>query len=99
MSDLVKLLIILGGGFLVIIVGTILQKKHQKKKKEEEEAMYSQMGSFSSQTSESLSDTEEVAKKYILDYKSSYPRESLKQGLLQMNLSEDIVEEYLNKYL
>jgi hypothetical protein len=45
-----------------------------------------------------LSQNEQMAKNYIENYKSSYSRESIKQGLLQANIPENEIESYLIKY-
>jgi len=89
MSELIELISILGGGFLVMSIGLTIQIR-KKRKKEKDPVNYS----------DSLPTTEEEqAKKYILTYKSSYPRESIRVGLKNMNIQEDKIETYLNKYI
>lgn len=95
MDELTKLFLILGGGLFVIIIGFIVQKLLMNKKNELEDNIYS--SDYNSQNN-IISQEEEIAKKYIQDYKLTYPRDSIKQGLLQINISEEKSEEYLNKY-
>lgn len=45
-----------------------------------------------------ISENELTAKKYIEDYKSQYPKESIKTALINSGISENEVENYLNKY-
>lgn len=47
---------------------------------------------------QSQSEDEDKIKQYILQYKNSYPRESIKNALLANNIPEKKVEEYLDKY-
>lgn len=85
MSDLVLLIFILVGGALVIGGGFYYQKNILNKKN-------------ISQNQSSLSLNEEKAKEYIEMYKSQYPRDSVKSGLLNMEISDLEAEGYLNKY-
>jgi hypothetical protein len=44
------------------------------------------------------SENDEKIKQYVLQYKTNYSRDSIKNGLLATKISEDKAEEYLNKY-
>lgn len=98
-SELLKLITILGGGILVLVIGFIITQKI-KKKHEEEIAMMNKNYPNTSQNlqSDSLSAEEESSKTYIEQYKSMYPRESIKSALINNGNSEENVENWLNKY-
>jgi len=97
--ELLKLVGILAGGIIVLVIGFI-QTQKKKKKHEKEMAMMNQNYSNSSQNSESesLSSQEKSSKTYIEQYKSMYPRESIKSALVNNGNSEEDVENWLNKY-
>lgn len=92
-SELMKLGGILLIGLLILVIGFIIQRKSLSKKKEDEEMMSKAYSSDSE-----ISEEESRAKTYIEEYKTTYPIESLKQGLLQTGIDISKVEEYLNKY-
>lgn len=54
---------------------------------------------FGSQSDFSMSDDEKKAKEYIEQYKSSYPKESIKAGLINFGISDSDAENYINKYM
>ena len=98
--ELQKLLAILSL-LLIIPIGGYIQHRHIKKKKEEEDAMYSYPNSSQNDNSsdqEELSDKQKQIKQYILDYKSSYSKESIKQALIQAGNTEQEVSFLLEKY-
>lgn len=88
---LVALLVIVGiGGFWNM-------QRMKKKKKALENFSYNQQTTAGADN-QPLSPAEEYAKNYILQYKASYPRESLKQALMGVGYSDVDVENWLNKY-
>ena len=95
MSELIKLFLILFGGFLVIVIGFIVQKKQIAKKRAELDMMSQNYSS----TSEEISEAEQVAKNYIETYKNQFPKDSIKEGLIQTGNNEADIESWLNKYL
>ena len=95
--NLLKLILILGGGILVIVVGFIFQRKAINKKKKEDEEMMRQ-GGWSGSEETQLTPEQETIKDYILNYKSSYSREQIKDALIQAGNDSNLVEEMLNKY-
>ena len=102
-SELIKLISIITVGIITIVVGGFYQRKLKLKKQKEIEMMnsaYSSGGSTkeSSIIEEELSSEELNAKNYIEQYKNDYPRDSLKQGLIQMGVIGDNIETYLVKY-
>ncbi|MDA3856109.1 MAG: hypothetical protein PF569_07670 [Candidatus Woesearchaeota archaeon] len=47
---------------------------------------------------DNLNENEKKAQEYIIQYKSTYSKESVKTGLLNMGLSDSESESYLSKY-
>jgi uncharacterized protein YacL len=87
---------------LTLIFGPLGMIKAKKKREEEERMM---MNSYSSGDNSNVSDdsvqiseNEKIAKEYILQYKSTYPKESIKQALIQNGNLEDDVNKWLEKY-
>ena len=89
MLEWVKLVLILGGGILIMGIGLTIQIK-KKRKVEKDPSNYAS----SLPTSE-----EEKAERYVKTYMASFPRSSIKAGLVNMNISEDRAEIYLNRYM
>lgn len=97
--ELIKLLGIIGGGVIIGGIGQIIIIKNKKRKLKEEESMMSNYGSSSSSlSSNEISPQEQVAKKYIEDYKTSYPKESIKTALINNGNSESDVNFWMDKY-
>lgn len=79
---------------LIITVGLWNQKRMVKKK-----AQTMQNYTYNPDMGNSnLSENEKKAQEYILQYKSTYSKESVKSGLLNMGLSDSESESYLAKY-
>jgi len=95
-KELLKLFGILFGGILVSIIGFIIQKKSIAKKKAEQEKMNSHYSSSNSSMGEDYSN--ETIKNYILQYKTTYSRDSIKTALVTSGNSSEDVEKYLNKF-
>ncbi len=95
MSELIKLLLILGGGLLVIVIGFIIQRKQIAKKKAELDMMSQD---YNSENEEDINEAEKSAKLYINTYKNQFPKESIKNGLIQAGNNEDDIEIWINKY-
>lgn len=90
----------------LVIVGVIgfWNMQRMKRKKRQEMLLgssYSQSMSmendYNTPTSIS-SELEEKAKNYILQYQSSYPKESVKQGLINLNISDNDAKSLIEKY-
>lgn len=97
--ELIKLLTIIGGGIIVGGVGQVIIIKNKKRKLKEREEMMSNYGSYSSSfSSNEISPQEQVARKYIEDYKSSYSKESIKAALINSGNSEEDVNLWIEKY-
>lgn len=96
--DMIKLIAILVGGLLVGIIGQIIIIKKRKANNPIDYSQYQRPSNDASQA-DILSEQELMAKNYIEQYKTSYPRDSIKQGLLQTGLSDSQAESYLGKYM
>lgn len=88
---------------VVAIGGFWNQKRIQKKKKNAifEGTMYSaSSNTYSNPDAQFIvsNEIDQKAKDYINQYKSSYPRESLEQGLLSFNITSQQAKELVNKY-
>lgn len=99
--EILKLTVILGSATVILIVGFFVQRSYLKKKKKQQEEAYGQYNNSSTSDINSSNDdySNETIKNYILQYKSSYPRDSLKAALINSGNSESEVEKYLNKFL
>lgn len=93
--ELVKLIGLIVGGLLV---GGIGQYIIIKKKKAAQEYDYSSFQSDSAFSESSGDFSNDSIKTYIEQYKSSYPRDSIKTALLNSGNSESEVERYLVKF-
>lgn len=93
--ELLKIIYIVVGGLIIGGGGQIILIKIKRKKKEEENMMYQ---NYSSNTQEELSEAEKIAKKYIEDYKSQYPKESIRVALINNGNLEQDVDKWINKY-
>lgn len=95
-----KLLGILGGGLVIAIIGQIIIVKNKRAKQKEEEDMNLAYGSNSQNNLSKLelTESETIAKKYIEDYKSTYPKESIKTALINNGNLETDVDNWINKY-
>ncbi|MCA9459688.1 MAG: hypothetical protein KC550_04025 [Nanoarchaeota archaeon] len=99
-KEMIKLAIIVGSGLFLMLIGNIIQRRNKAKKAAEEKAMMSgESTNNSSPATSSLSPQEEKAKTYIETYKSDYPRESLRSGLINNGNSETDVDTWLDKYM
>jgi len=101
--ELIKLISILGGALVILIGGFIVQRSYLKKKKLAEEKAYSGYNNSSSSVPTTSSSVDgdysnETIKNYISEYKSTYPRDSIKSALINAGNSESEVEKYLNKF-
>ena len=94
-SEVIKLIVMVVGGIILATIVQILSNKHRAAKKArgnlDFELSYNQ-GSDSSEN-------ETKAQTYISQYKVQYPRESIKQGLLNMGIEDTEAETYLSKYM
>ena len=95
--EMIKLIAILAGGAIFGVGGQVIILKRKKKKELEYQQMTGQT-STDVPSEASLSQEEETARNYISQYKSQYPRESVKQGLLNYGISDENSEKYLSKY-
>lgn len=93
MSELLKLILIIVLGIVTIAGGLTFQLKNKKK-----DNVLINSNPSSSQAS-NLSENEKMAKQYIESYKSTYPKESIKQGLINQGMKEQEVNSYITKYL
>ena len=91
----VKLASFIVGGMLLIGVGLYYQKRKQAQKQQEEAASSGQQQNASSG---SMSQNETMAQQYIQQYKNTYPRDAIKQGLQGAGIQEQEAEQYLSKY-
>jgi hypothetical protein len=89
--------IVLIVSLVVVTAGGMWNMQRMKKKKAEEEAMM--MQNYNNSNNENLSPEEQNAKNYIEQYKNTYPRDSIKQGLINAGNDPQKVEEWLNKYM
>ena len=99
--ELIKLISILGGALVILVGGFIVQRSYLKKKKLAAEKAYSGDNNSSSSSSPDSLDTDysnETIKNYILQYKGTYSKDSLKSALVNAGNSESEVERYLNKF-
>ncbi len=96
--ELMKLVYIIGGGLLIGVPVQILIIKSRKKKKDALNSISSNWSPEPSSGSMGEDFSNESIKSYILQYKSTYPRESIKSALISSGNSEAEVERYLNKF-
>ncbi len=96
-AEIIKLAGILIGGGVVAGIGQMIINKSRKAKKSSSSDDYDYSAVDSS--SSGSGGNEDKARDYIMQYKGQYPRESLKQGLLNMGISDSEAEGYLNKYM
>lgn len=95
--EMLKLVIIIGVGLPLGIIGQIIIIKRKNAKKAHQAQMYSQEYK-QSESSQNMSKEEETARNYIEQYKSQYPQESIKQGLLNYGISAEAADDYIKKY-
>lgn len=99
-SEMTKLFVILGSGLVIGAIGQVIIIKKKKQKKKEQEAImnnYPDSGTQDDATG-TLTKEEETAKNYISQYKTQYPKDAVKQGLLQYGISDNNADKYLEKY-
>ena len=89
-SEWIKLLSILGIGMVTIVVGFRKQQKHIKEK--------NRLEGHYSDTKSTLMPKEEKAKNFIEAYKSKFSKEAIAKSLKAINIEDDKIEEYINKY-
>lgn len=87
--------IILIVALVVIFPLGLWNQKRQVKKKESMLQSYTYSPNMDSAN---LSDNEKKAKEYIIQYKATYQKDSIKAGLINMGLSDSESESYLSKY-
>jgi hypothetical protein len=92
-EELFKLLGILGGG-LVIIIGGYLFQSWKKKKKAEKELAFSSGEELQEET---FQENPQI-KNYILQYKNSYSKEQIREGLVQGHFDQNSIDEHINRY-
>lgn len=99
-QELLKLITILGSTLIILIGGFLIQKSYLKKKKLQQEQAYGQYSSSNSSDSNSSSEdySNETIKSYILEYKGTYSKESIKMALVNSGNSPSDVDRYLNKF-
>lgn len=96
-SEIIKLIVLIVGGIVIAVGGQILINKHRAAKKAKGDLDF-ELSYNQSQGSDS-SENEAKAQTYISQYKVQYPRESIKQGLLNMGIEDSEAEIYLSKYM
>lgn len=95
-SNIIKLVSLVLGGILILFFGFIIQRKILKKKELEEIKMYSNYNNL--EDNKNISEKENEARNYILKYKDSYSKDSIKNALINNGNSLEDVERWLDKY-
>lgn len=86
-------------GLIVLIIIFSIVIKIMKKKSSHVQSGNSINNSATAQSfGTGISRNEQLAKNYIEQYKNSYPKEAIKQGLINANIPENEIDTYLIKY-
>lgn len=93
--EMIKLMLIVIPALFILVVGSTIQRKVLAKKKAAQEQA---MANYTSPNQQATSSGDEQMKNYITQYKSQYPRDSLKSALISSGHTEAEVDDALNKY-